>query len=690
MADNIVKKIFSRGERGKVWRVFVFIIILIIAGFLVDFGTYYNKANDWLASQTSETIKLPEVKELPFRLGLDLLGGTYLVYQADVSAVSIKDRQSAVEGVRDVIERRVNVFGVSEPVVQTNRSGGEYRVIVELAGIKDVGEAIKMIGETPLLEFKEQSTGVRELTPEENTQLEEFNQQAKEHAERVLGKVLSGGDFNALAKEYSQDESAQENSGDLGWVTEISNPELVGIAKGLEVGENTNEFIKTNQGYELVKLEGRRIKTNPFTEQVEKEVKAAHLLICYDEITGCESGLSKDEALAKINDLKSKVTLENFSDLVRENSTEPGAADRGGDLGWFSQGMMVESFEEAVFTQATGTISDVVETEFGYHLIYKQDEQNIEEYKISHILTKTMTEEDIVGKQSDWQNTELTGKNLKRAAVQFDPNDNSPEVALLFDNEGAEMFEEITTRNVGQPVAIFLDSYPISIPTVNEKITGGKAVITGSFNIEEAKLLAQRLNAGALPVPINLIKQQTIGASLGEQSVVDSLNAGVIGLILVALFMIVVYRLPGLLAVFSLAIYGILILAVFKLWPVTLTLAGLAGFILSIGMAVDANVLIFERLKEELARGKPIDVAMEEGFKRAWPSIRDGNVSTLITCFILIQFTTSVVKGFAITLGLGVIISMFSAIVITRTFLRLVSGEWLEKKKRLLGIGAEK
>ena len=160
----------------------------------------------------------------------------------------------------------------------------------------------------------------------------------------------------------------------------------------------------------------------------------------------------------------------------------------------------------------------------------------------------------------------------------------------------------------------------------------------------------------------------------------------VIGLILVALFMILYYRLPGVLAVFSLIIYGLLVLALFKLWPVTLTLAGMAGFVLSIGMAVDANVLIFERIKEELKIGKPLDLAIDEGFKRAWPSIRDGNVSTLITCFILIQFSTSIVKGFAITLSLGIVISMFSAIVITKNFFNLISGPWLENRKWLMGV----
>ncbi|MBU0898094.1 protein translocase subunit SecD, partial [Patescibacteria group bacterium] len=300
------------------------------------------------------------------------------------------------------------------------------------------------------------------------------------------------------------------------------------------------------------------------------------------------------------------------------------------------------------------------------------------------ILIKTKVEEDIIGKQSDWKNTELTGKNLDKAVIQFDPNDGTPGVSLEFDAEGAKMFEDITSRNITKPVAIFLDGYPISMPIVNEKISGGKAIVTGKFDVQEAKLLAQRLNAGALPVPISLVSQQTVGPSLGQKSITDSLHAGIIGFIIIAIFMILIYRLPGLLSVFALMIYGVLVLMVFKLWPVTLTLAGMAGFIISIGMAVDANILIFSRMKEEIESGKPLSKSLDEGFKRAWTSIRDSNISTLITCAILIGFTSSVVKGFAITLALGVIISMFSAIFITRNFLTLIPSKWLENKHWLI------
>ncbi|MCX6800510.1 MAG: protein translocase subunit SecD, partial [Candidatus Falkowbacteria bacterium] len=365
--------------------------------------------------------------------------------------------------------------------------------------------------------------------------------------------------------------------------------------------------------------------------------------------------------------------MNNFSSLAKKYSTEPNAATTGGQLGWFTKGQMLKPFEDTVFAQKAGTISYIVETKYGFHLIHKIAEKDIEEFNIARILFRTTNKDTLRGEQNSWQNTKLTGKYLKRASVQFEPNSNAPEVSLEFDKDGADLFAQITEKNIGKQVAIFLDGYAISAPVVNGKITGGKAVISGKFNIKEANLLAQRLNAGALPVPITLINQKTIGASLGKDSVSQSLRAGVFGLILVALFMIIYYRLPGLAAVVALLIYGTFMLSIFKFWPITLTLSGIAGFILSLGIAVDANILIFERLKEELRNGSPLSLSIQDGFKRAWPSIRDGNVSTLLTCFILIQFTTSTVKGFALTLSLGIIISMFSAVIITKNILSLIN-----------------
>lgn len=391
---------------------------------------------------------IPYVPHVPFRLGLDLRGGTHLVYSADVSRVTGDVRES-MQGLRDVIERRVNAFGVSEPVVQVEESGNDKRLIVELAGVKDINEAIRIIGETPFLEFRTQR-------PED---------------------------------ERSAIIEAQ--------------------AKGERLGE------------------------------------------------------------------------------------------------------------DAYFVP-----------------------------------------------------TALTGEYLERADVQYDQTGIQTMVTLTFNDEGSRLFERLTEEHVGEQVAIYLDGAPISAPVVQQKITGGNAQITGNFTLDEARQLVRRLNSGALPVPITLISQQSVEASLGEESLYRGVNAGFYGFIAVTLFMILWYRLPGVIAVIALILYVLLVLTLFKLIAVTLTAAGIAGFILSIGMAVDANVLIFERFREEMRSGRWLEAAVEEGFSRAWLSIRDSNTSSLITSTILYWFGTSLIKGFALTLGIGILVSMFSAITVTRTFLR--------------------
>jgi len=274
--------------------------------------------------------------------------------------------------------------------------------------------------------------------------------------------------------------------------------------------------------------------------------------------------------------------------------------------------------------------------------------------------------------------TGLTGKDLKRSTVQFDQNTGNPVVGLEFNDEGAKKFGEITTRNKDKLVAIYLDGSPISIPRVDEPITTGNAIIRGAFNLQEAKKLAIQLNAGALPIPIKLIEQRNIGATLGDESVQKSVRAGVIGLLLVIGFMWAYYGFLGFLADLALINYGLLTFAIYKLIPVTLTLPGIAGFLLSVGMAVDANILIFERMKEEIRAGKSLPVARELGFGRAWESIRDANVCTLITAFILFNpfgwsflNVSGMIRGFALTLALGIAISLFTGIVVTRTLIRV-------------------
>ncbi|MFH1426797.1 MAG: protein translocase subunit SecD [Candidatus Kerfeldbacteria bacterium] len=544
------------------------ILVLTVLAGVVD----YPKGPDISFGDTFREIKV--------HLGLDLQGGTSLLYKADVSQIDETERTSALEGVRDVIERRINAFGVGEPNIQTVRSGDEWRVLVELPGVTDITEAINRIGETPLLEFKTEGEPP-ELTDEEREKVREENKKIKKQANTVLKKAQKAdADFAALATEYSDD---------------------------------------------------------------------------------------------------------------------PGSAEQGGDLGEFSQGMMVDEFDDVVFTKAeVGVVyPELVETLFGYHIIRVDElreepannEEGTEVGKIArahHILFVKESEQPLL-LEPTYESTPLTGEQLENADVTFDPNTGLPTVSLQFNKEGRELFAQITKDNVGKTVAIYLDGVVISAPVVQQEITGGEAVISGNFTLEESKLLAQRLNAGALPVPVELISQQNVGPTLGQASIERSLFAGIFGLVLLSIFMIVYYRLPGVMSVLALTIYSLVVLAVFKLFPVTLTLAGIAGFILSIGMAVDANVLIFERFKEELRRGKPIGQSIDDGFKRAWTSIRDSNVSSLITCLILYWFGSSLIRGFAVTLAIGILISMFSAITITRNLLgviRLQNTWWYGINKR--------
>ena len=386
----------------------------------------------------------------PWRLGLDIVGGTHLVYNIDLSKISSQNYDSVINGLRDVIEKRVNLFGVAEPQVYTAQSGNTHQLVVELAGVKNINDAINQIGKTPTLDF------------------------------RLMNQV----------------------------------------------GTSSVEFIPTG----------------------------------------------------------------------------------------------------------------------------------------------------------------ITGQYLLGAQLTFDQTTGAPQIAFNLNNEGATLFDQLTKNNVNKRLCIFVDNAPIipdnlgdSCPTISSEIPDGKALITGQFNINYAKDLVARLNAGALPAPISLASQQTISPSLGSNALKGAIFAGIIGAILVMAFMLIYYRTLGLFADMALIVYIIFSLAIFKIIPVTLSLSGIAGFILTIGMAVDANILIFERFKEEVARGLLKESAIEEGFRRAWPSIRDSNISTMITAVILYFFTSSFIQGFALTLFLGVLISMFSAITVTRTFLEV----FLKNKKSL-------
>lgn len=434
-------------------------VLILFIGALLSAFIYY-----------SQIPNLGFISKFAFKLGLDLNGGTHLVYKADTSKIPAEDINDSMQSLRNVIEARINSLGVSEPIVQTEKttiSGQEVnKLIVELPGVTDIKQAVDTIGQTPVLEFK------------------------------------------------------------------------------------------------------------------------------------------------KVN---------------------PGAP----------------------------------------------------------VLTASSTQADF---DAQFITTELTGRYLETALVQFDQQTNKPVISLTFNSEGKDVFAAMTKSEIGKPIAIVLDGQVLSAPVVQDEITDGKAIITGDFTVPEARELSRSLKYGALPVPVELVGTQTIGASLGADAITASLNAGFWGFIFVALFLILLYRLPGLIAVVSLALYVIFNLALFKLLGVVLTSAGLAAFIISIGMAVDGNILIFERMREEFEKSNSIEEGIKEGFNRAWLSIRDSNLSSIITALILFFTATSaLVKGFAFVFFIGVIVSAFTAITVSRTFLfALGAKEFKGRNRFFFGHGFKK
>ncbi|MBT5016447.1 protein translocase subunit SecF [Candidatus Peregrinibacteria bacterium] len=696
-------------------------LAIITLGF---FNLPYNTQTNILSS-TPDSFETQKIQ-----LGLDLQGGTQLDYKVDLRKVEDRDQEAIIEGVLEVLTRRVNGLGVSEPNIYRSEIADEQHIIIELAGIKDIDEAKAIVGKTIQLEFKEE--GGTAITTENRAQVEVSAQSA-------LDRILAGEDFMAIA---SEEELANPGvafyfpSDEEGHVLESYLAD--GYAEALatmEVGETHSELLQTSDGYtfdtygNLTELEGYfiiRLIDARDGEKItgeDKEVEARHVLVAAEDRELAEELLERAQ------------NGESVEDLAKEYSTEPGANSSGGYLGFFGPGAMVKPFEDAAFAMGVGDVSaNLVETEFGLHIIEVIDikeatsETVIEtEYKLEKLFYSTAPD--------PWRDTNLTGEHFTHADVAFSQT-YTPYVTIEFNSEGSKLFEEITEKNVGKRVAIFVGGELISAPNVNEKITGGRAQISGDFTVEEASELARDLNTGAIPAPIILVGQYTIGASLGQSALDTSLKAGLIGLIILVLYMMLYYRLPGLLANIALSLYAILLIFCIKVamplvlsltislivfstlvvlimrnkdsgWEkllsfmlacfvlffltyllssaVVLTLAGVAGVVLSIGMAVDANILIFERMREELHNGRPLSGAIEVGFDRAWSSIRDSNFSSLITCAILIYFGTSIIRGFAVNLALGILISMFTAIIITRTLLRALVKTKLGKSDFLLG-----
>lgn len=674
------KKAYVRpGHVGAVkpWRTRLAAAFFVLATIVTGLSSF---PQPWDAAANAVNAKtgwhLPTVPAPNFRLGLDLQGGTHLVYEADMKDIPEADRDAALEGVRDVIEKRVNAFGVAEPLVQTTSTGGTYRLVVELAGVLDVKEAIKQIGETPVLEFREPSNELgREPTAEEKQKLADANKAERKAAADALARAQKApATFAALVQELSKDPNKAENLGKLGNVTAASQA-YGAIAKAITAtgswpGRVVPRVIETPEGLNVVKYTGMGNG---------EEMQLSHILVCFEGTTGCANPIPELDASLLINRLKDEATPANFADLAKQNSTDTGSAQDGGKLDpsatdpWVKPGQMVVPFEIAARELKVGEISGVVRTDYGFHLIYKRAARPVKTYQVERIVLPLSQITDIAAPASPWKNTALSGKHLTRAQVQFDQTSGAPHISLQFNEEGGKLFAELTGRLVGQPIGIFLDGNAISTPVVQQEITGGQAVINGDFTLEAAKLLAQRLNAGALPVPITLLSQQTVGPTLGLASLDASLKAALIGFGLVALFMVLVYRLPGLVAVVALALYAALNVLAYRLFGVTITLAGIAGLVLSLGIAVDANVLIFERVRDEARHGHDLRTSLEEGFKRAWPPIRDGHMTTFISAMVLYTFSSSFVRGFALTLAIGIVLSLFTAITVTRAYLRVVS-----------------
>ena len=637
-------------------------------------------------------------------LGLDLQGGTQLDYRIDLSKIAARNadedpendvlERDVIEGVRSTIERRVDSLGVSEPNIYISNVGDEKHIVVELAGIKEIDEAKEIVGKTIQLEFKE---------PKTEEDAETIDEVEKEAKEGLATLTKNPEDFETIGQSLqTTDNKVSYRESREGFVSEFST-EIQTALSSMEAGDvyqelvpnsgdfvvNANGQITERSGFLVVKLDSKETRENTKTIG-EDRVRASHILIAYEGSQASIKDITRSKEEAKIEAEKIleevKADPENFADFAREYSEGPTAVD-GGDLDFFSRGVMAADFETAAFELEVDEISEVVETEFGFHIIKATDKEEASEETVeedymafSSVLYDTTPD--------PWKLTGLDGSHFKNASVVYDQL-GQPVVSIQFDKEGSLMFEELTDRLRGQQLAIFVGGELISAPSVNEKIIGGQAQISGNFNTIEAVELAKDLNTGAIDAPIVLTSQYNISASLGENALNKSLFAGMIGLIALSIFMILYYRLMGVIAVIALSIYSVIIIFIINTTGIVMTLAGIAGIILSIGMAVDANILIFERTKEELKEGASYQAAIAAGFERAWSSIWDSNISSLITCVILWFFGNSIIRGFALMLGIGIIISMFTAVTVTKSFLQAMNDTraskshfWMAAKKK--------
>lgn len=586
---------------------------------------------------------------LGLSLGLDLQGGSHLVYQVepvsgDAASEADLPEQEDLTALQRIIEERVNSSGLGEPIIQIL---GDDRLLIQLPGVGDPGRAKRLIGETARLEFKHRKLNVeRDLTTE---------------------GVITDADIVSVTAEPFPEELAPDAGADDTQTEPAPNPDGTPAA---EMSADTTPEAEAEAGAATTS-ESEDEAGADATPEAEAQADEPEAPVIIIEFT--PQGAAKfDEVIARLNESLQLVAFNvpASSLTIAINGNEP--------LEINASAFTITKLQDSnryMFLYPQPTPDPDSETA-DFHDIARAQRVLGNAPTVEFVETQGRVDEDFG----------LGGDNLSRAYASLHAQSDQPIINLEFDSVGTRLFGEKTTEIAGittEAIAIFLDDRELVSPVVRQPITTGVAIIEGGFTLEQARDISLQLEGGRLPFPITLIQERDVDAILGADSLAKSVVAGIVGLALVFLFMTLYYRVPGLVASVALLIYAAMVLAIFKALPVTLTLSGVAATILSVGMAVDANVLIFERMKDELRNGRTLISAINIGFNRAWPAIRDSNVSTLITCGILFYFSnqlgTTIVQGFAVTLAIGVMVSMFSAIVVSRTILRVIAATRLAR-----------
>ncbi len=619
-------------------RILIFIVVLVVlSGLAVGFktitiGNFQRGGEDTLLGLT---------------LGLDLQGGSHLVYQANVlsdtgdegqmTGERIPPTADQMDALKRTIERRLNSSGLGEPILQVL---GEDRLLIQIPGVSDPDSAKALIGETAQLEFLHRTRNVPQ--PLEFEEGDIVGYRVVEMTPELFSPPEAAEETDAEDSEQAAQES-EDSSSDGGESSEEADDTASNE-------EEESDVVPTEPGPPGLEVEFSDSGLAKFAPHV------AELRDSLVPVKGSEATYPDRLAFSLSGSDAQEVEVTYQPVLFLDDGT---LFPVGGD----------PSVREIIDTNkyVISLIESLIDSEDPLADAEKQFPPGGE---LAFKLIKGRVDEDI----------NLTGDDLARAYPGQHQGSGAPIVNIEFNGEGTRKFAEITTEIAGtaDQIAIFLDDEELIAPVAEQAITGGTAFISGrDFTIERVRDIALLLESGRLPIPIELILEKDVDAILGSDSLQKSVRAGVVGLVLVFLFMLLYYRMPGLIAALALLIYALMLIAIFKMLPVTLTLSGVAAAILSVGMAVDANILIFERMKEEMRAGRTLLSSINIGFNRAWSAIRDSNVSTLITSGILYWFAdtlgATVVQGFAATLAIGVLLSMFSAIFVSRTLLRIVA-----------------